>query len=326
MKNIQRFNMEIGGYFGLEQTIKINNGEYYPSLIALNTARNALVYIARARQIKRLYIPFYLCDSVSGVCDREGIDYSFYHIGKDFLPLFDIALGTDEYLYVVNYYGQLDNNQLFFLKNKYQRIIVDNVQAFFQPPLRGVDTIYSCRKWFGVPDGAYLSTNCFLKEELDVDNSDGRTKHLIGRIKDGAFAHYSEFKENDDFFKTLKLMSMSRFTHELLNNIDYKKIIDSRNDNFSFLHSKLKSINKLSLKAISGPFFYPLYVDNGEKIRKYLIDNNIYVPILWPNVINVKESDYAKNIIPIPCDQRYSKEEMLFISSLIFSIINSSNE
>lgn len=39
--------MEIGGYFGLEPLI---SNEYYKDLIALNTARNALLFILKARK------------------------------------------------------------------------------------------------------------------------------------------------------------------------------------------------------------------------------------------------------------------------------------
>ena len=63
---------EIGGYFGLEE---FAGKEYYPDLVALNNARNALVYLIRARGVKKLFIPYFLCDSVSSVCDREGCRY-----------------------------------------------------------------------------------------------------------------------------------------------------------------------------------------------------------------------------------------------------------
>ena len=76
---------EIGGYFGFEELI---HKEYYPSLIALNTARSALLYVLKARGIRKLYIPFYLCSSVSSMLDREGYEYEFYHVGKDFMPEF----------------------------------------------------------------------------------------------------------------------------------------------------------------------------------------------------------------------------------------------
>ena len=316
-------NKEIGGYFGLEQTIKKGNGEYYPTLIALNTSRNALVYVLKARNVKKLYIPYYLCDSISSVCDREGYSYDYYHIGTDFLPNFDKQLDYDEYLYVVNYFGQLDNKTIIELKDKYRNIIVDNVQAFFQKPIDGIDTIYSCRKWFGVPDGAYLSTDCFFEEELEIDNSENRTKHLIGRIRDGAAAHYNEFKENDSSFKTLKLMDMSDLTHRLLNDIDYERIIDIRNNNFHYLHGKLRTINAIDVKILHAPFCYPLLIKNGFQIKKILAKYGIYIPTLWHNVVDCIgiEGEYAKNILPIPVDQRYEKSDIFYLVETIKQLI-----
>lgn len=38
----------------------------------------------------------------------------------------------DEYVYIVNYYGQFNNFQLSKYKKEYKNIIIDNVQAFFK--------------------------------------------------------------------------------------------------------------------------------------------------------------------------------------------------
>lgn len=86
---------EIGGYFGLEQLI---NQEYYSDLIALNNARNALLYTLKAKKIKKLYIPYFLCASISLLCESQGYLYEFYHIGEDFMPIFDKMLHNDEYI------------------------------------------------------------------------------------------------------------------------------------------------------------------------------------------------------------------------------------
>ena len=147
--------MEIGGYFEFENLI---HKEFYPELIALNTARNAVAYLIKAKGIKKIYIPNYLCDAIFRVCERERCEYEFYEIGADFQPLFDKNLQEDEWLYIVNYYGQVSNE--VELKNHYNRIIYDNAHAFFRKPVDGIETIYSCRKFFGVPDGAYLSSDC----------------------------------------------------------------------------------------------------------------------------------------------------------------------
>lgn len=310
---------EIGGYFGLEQTK--GDKEFYNNLISLNTARNALVYLVKAKGISKLYIPYYLCDSISCVLDREFIKYDFYHINDSFFPILDYTLHSDEYIYIVNYYGLLSNEEVIELKNKYHNVILDNTHSFFQEPLDNVDTIYSCRKFFGVPDGAYLSTNIKLNESLDVDDSSERMKHIFGRVKDGASVHYNEFKETDDSFYNLNLKYMSNLTHSLLKNIDYDYVIKTRKSNFTFLNKKLNLINKIDVSNVDIPFAYPLYLSNGINIRKELIKEKIYIPTLWPNVIGIGgiEEDYAMNILPIPCDQRYDFKDMDFIASLILN-------
>lgn len=315
---------EIGGYFGLEQLI---NNEYHKGLVAINTARNALLYVLKARKIKKLFIPFFLCDSVSKICKRGGFSFEYYGVNFKFLPKLEKRLNKDEYVYVVNYYGQLDNNYLVKLAEKYHgRIIVDNVQAFYQRPVDDIDTIYSCRKFFGVPDGAYLSTNCSLQSELETDVSSKRMKHLLGRFEtEMASVFYSEFKKNDESFDELELMTMSKITHNILGAIDYEKTRMARERNFQFLHGFLSTKNKLDIKIPIAPYAYPFYCENGIKVRKMLSDKNIYVPTLWPNVLsseNEVAKDYAGNILPLPCDQRYTLVDMQLVVSEVLKCLN----
>lgn len=302
---------EIGGYLGLEQFV---HHEYYSNLISLNNARNALLYILKARTIRKLYIPYFLCDSVSELCDREGYSYEFYHIDNCFQPIFEQTLAPNEYLYIVNYYGQIDNSQIAALKGRYQRIIVDNVQAFFQQPLDGIDTIYSCRKFFGVPDGAYLSTSAVLETDLPEDISKDRMRHLLGRFEGKcASDYYEDFKLANYAFSELELRTMSRLTHNLLGAIDYYGAKQKRERNYAFLNAHLKSCNKLVLKDAVGPYAYPFYCNNGIEVKRKLAEKKIYVPTLWPNVRNLEgtlEKDYAENILPLPCDQRYDFDDM----------------
>lgn len=311
---------EIGGYFGLEPLI---SNEYYPDLIALNNARNALLYLLKSTNIKKLYIPYFLCDSVSGICDREGYSYEYYNIGQDFLPIFDQHLDNGEYIYVVNYYGQLNNSMVQMLQKRHGNIIFDNVQAFFQRPVKGIDTLYSCRKFFGVPDGAYLATDALLDEPLTQDVSKDRMKHVLGRYEhDCASDYYADFKTNDDSFVGLELRSMSKLTHNILGAIDYQRVIAKRNQNWIALHDALGKINKLSLTMPNGPYMYPFYHENGMEIKKKLAQKRIFVPTLWPNVLDFNdcelEKDYAQNILPLPVDQRYDAEDMKRIIQKIF--------
>lgn len=314
---------EIGGYLELDNYL---GEEYHPPQYALNCGRNALVFLFESRKIRKLYLPYYLCDSVSEVCEKYSIPVEYYHIDRLFFPLFDRTLGEREYLYIVNYYGQITNQQIINWHQKYERLIVDNAQAFFQMPVAGVDTIYSCRKFFGVPDGAYLYTDSIIDRELDTDLSYNRMSFLLGRYEKEASEFYSEYIKNNQVFQNEPLKKMSKLTHNLLRAIDYNQIMKRRTANFRILHKNLSFINDLSLVTPEGAFMYPLLVKNGIEIRKKLLGFKIYIPSLWPNVLITTEADnierdMASRMLPIPCDQRYFSNDLEYMVSKILDCI-----
>ena len=303
---------EIGGYFELEQLI---DRPYHNNAICLNTASNALIYLIKTRKIKKVFIPSFLCDSISNALKKHSVEYGIYHITEDFFPDFNQKLGKDEYLYIVNFYGQIKNDHIKTLKEKYFKIILDNTQAFFQKPIMGIDTIYSCRKFFGVPDGSYLAAEIILKEKFETGISKDKMKHILGRFEGNASDYYSDFKKNEDYLGNEPIKLMSKLTKNLMGSVDYQKVIAKRNENFNYLHEKLRDQNQLELSVPTGPFAYPFYSENASGIRKELVEKKIYLPVLWPNVLENQEASklerrYAEYILPIPCDQRYDSEEM----------------
>jgi hypothetical protein len=313
---------EIGGYLGLEY---FSGEEYHQGLVALNNGRNALACLLKARNIERLYIPYFLCNSVSDVCGREGVAVSYYSIDRHFHPVFDRKLAKHEYLYIVNYYGQITNEQIIAWKEEYKNVIVDNVQSFFQRPVNGVDTVYSCRKFFGVPDGGYLSTDISVTDQLEKDVSKDRMKHILGRFEGCASDYYSDFKANDRSFVDLPPRKMSDLTHNLLRAVDYDGARNRRNDNFRILDLALAQYNALELRFPDGPYCYPFYCENGMELKKQLAEKKIYIATLWPNVLKMQDTlakDFSENILPIPCDQRYDKNDMLRIIEEVMKCIS----
>lgn len=301
---------EIGGYFGLE---RFSGKEYHHDAVAVNTGRNALLYILKARGVKKLYIPAFLCDTVSALCLREGYPFEEYAVGEDFLPRFDRTLGDGEWLYIVNYYGQLSNDCIAAYKAKYDRVIADYVQAFFQAPAPGVDTVYSCRKFFGVPDGGYAATDAQWEGALPTDSSKDRMTHVLGRCEESGSAYYATFQENEETYYDLPLAKMSPLTQNLLRAVDYAAVCDARTRNFEQLHRALGEQNRLALHLPTGAYAYPFYCENAVAVRRALAAQHIYVPTLWPTLsanATPTERDYAQNILPLPCDQRYDAEDM----------------
>lgn len=305
---------EIGGYLELD-TYKLPM--LHENAIALNCGRNCLAYLIKARKITKIKVPYFMCDSVFEVCEKYGAKVSFYHIDKYFKPL-NIDLAEDEWLYVMNYYGQLTSAELTRLKDSCGRIIVDNAHAYFDMPIPDIDTLYTCRKFFGVADGAFLYSNSRLDEDLRTDESFDRMIFLLGRFERTASEFYGYYQENNNRFADEPIKRMSKLTNNLLHGIDYSFVKQRRTENFRQYHISLREINELKIQMSGGAFAYPLLIKNGALIRKALQQKKIYIPTLWPNVVCDMPKDsleyrFANDILPLPCDQRYGTEEIQYI-------------
>ena len=309
---------EIGGYLELE----LNRGHMlYENGIHLNCGRNALAYLLIAKGISKIWLPYFLCDSVINICKKYGVEIGFYHIDEQWLPK-NLHLKSNDWLYIVNYYGQIETNMLLYLADKFKRVIVDNAQAYFDAPLEGIGTLYTCRKFFGVPDGAILFTDSVITENIFDDESFERIRFVLGRFERNAGEFYEEASSNNDFFDNEPIKRMSKLTENLLHGIDYQFVKDRRTENFALLHEKLGALNELKVKLIEGAFMYPFMVENAQTVKKKLLEHKIYIPTLWPNVVRDLPHDWwewrlANNVLPLPCDQRYGIEEMDYIVNRI---------
>ena len=84
-------------------------GELYPEAIRLNSGRSCLEYILKARKYKKVWLPYYTCDAILQPITRNGLDYEFYHIDKDFHIADKINLGKEEVLVYTDYFGLKDD-------------------------------------------------------------------------------------------------------------------------------------------------------------------------------------------------------------------------
>lgn len=304
----------IGGFLELE----LKPGEeYHRDAIRLNTGRNAFKYILRVRHYQKVYIPYYTCDAMLEPILNLKLEYEFYSIDKNFRPVFKFREMEENAVFVfTNYFGLCDNIVEAVYK-ECKNLIIDNAQAFFSLPIKGVDTFYSARKFFGVPDGAYLYTNKRLNKQLKTDTSYLRFEHLLGRIDVGAEEFYTSFKKNDQELGGQPIKTMSNLTQRLMQSIDYQYIAEKRKQNYNFLHRELESLNKLKLGSVTNsiPMFYPFLIEDGWQVKKRLIENKIFVANYWSNVLDWTDEEtfenyLTNNLIPLPIDQRYGRKEM----------------
>lgn len=314
---------EFGGFLELEINQK---KEYHSKAIKLNSGRNALKYILMARKFRKIYLPYFICDGIIQSVRQAGVEFDFYYLDVDFQPLFFKKLLMDEALLVVDYFG-IHISKLIELTQKYHNLIVDNSQAFFAKPVDCVETFYSPRKFFGVPDGAYLYTATGAPRNLEMDFSHDRCNHLLKRMDINAEAAYQDFQQNEINISLQPLKQMSLLTQILLSGIDYKETCSVRNNNFLFLQENLAEINELKLDFVelNGPLAYPLMIRN-KSLRERLRENKIFIPIYWREVLPRVEADsfethWVNYLLPLPIDQRYSEADMKYIVERIFSAL-----
>lgn len=213
------------------------------------------------------------------------------------------------------------------ISQKHKNTIIDNAQAFYAEAVEGLDTIYTCRKFFGVPDGGYLYTTCEQEKGLSQDESHERIGFLVGRFERSAHDFYGAYRENEEKIDVLPLKSMSKITHNLLRSIDYENAAKIREENFEHLHYLLKNKNLLNVRLPRGPYMYPFLTENGAALREKLQKEQIYIPLLWPNVkqnLHSTDMEYrlSDNILPLPCDQRYGRDDMDYIVEQLIRLEN----
>lgn len=314
---------DIGGYFELENRFE---AEYYPELVRLNTGRNCLEYILKARGYRKIYLPEYSCTALMEPIYKLGIEFEKYPITINLQPKQIEAVKDDECFLAINYFG-LKGKYITDLTRRQNNLIIDNTQAFFEAPLKGFDTFYSTRKFFGVADGAYLSTDYKPFKEFEQEMSWERSEHLLRRLENGAVDGYKAFLKNEQYLSGKDIRLMSDLTYRILCSVNYSSAKNRRNRNFQYLHLKLQDINGLTFNdaEIEGPMVYPLYVED-ENLRKQLIEEKVFVASYWPNVLeecNPDSLEYkmAKYLLPLPVDQRYGLLDMDRICKAIYNCI-----
>lgn len=320
--------MEIGSFIELDL---LNTGEFYAdkNVLRLNAARAGIFHACTIYNVRKIYLPYYQCPIVNSFLKKKGIEAVFYNIDKEFKPLINRNENDSAFL-IVNYFGILSTDYIQLLAQNYRNVIVDNAPAFYSKPTTDTISVYSPRKFFGVPDGCYVITDKVVtKPDYLKDFSSDTAVFLFKRIERGCNAVYVERMKNEERIDNSDIMQMSDLTKALLNGINYNKIAEIRKINFFTAHDLYKDINLIDpLQFIDNdcvPMVYPLVIENLE-IVKYLVENKVYTGRWWNSVLKNADSNnfetfISKYMIPLPIDQRYSEKEIKYIAQLIFNFI-----
>lgn len=313
-----------GGFIPLDH---LKGEEWYGGMYRFNLGRTAIRFLVQEKGFQTIYLPCYLCDSLDQGLQKSGVKISRYHLTDKLLPEesdLPQQITDKEAVLLVNYFGLLEEGDIRFYKEKYRNLIVDNTQAFYAEPVEGVDTVYTCRKWFGVADGAYLYTDLSSEayDRLPVDGSAKRMEHLLLKYEDENGDYYEAYSGIEESFQFAEIKRMSPITQNLMCGMDYERIARKRKENYAVLQETFDKINVLPWEQKEGtvPFMYPLYCEKAAELRKVLRESRCFLPLLWPNVLELEscwEKQLAENLLLLPCDQRYTQKDMEQLAELI---------
>lgn len=309
----------IGGYFEWEFPSAKN--EHYSELGKVNSGRSAFAALLRIGKFNKVFMPHYICDSMHAVAKKEGIECELYKIDKNLNPVAVPKLNEGEVFFVVNYFG-LKSNKILELDRAGMSLIVDNVQSFFQSPLGNTRSLYSPRKFFGVPDGGYYWAGEDKFLTLPRTNSSESCGHLLVRFESGPEAGYETYLKNEDWIRKQPLMEMSKISQGILSSIDYQGIRQRRDQNFEYLHRELGAFNELELGDASVPALAYPFVTSKPGLREKLIGEKIFVAQYWPEIFKrcspeSNEWFLADHLIPLPMDQRYNSGDLVRVVELV---------
>lgn len=305
----------MGGYFEMET--RSGEGLPHPGAVWFQSGRAALLALLQVCAPARVWAPHYLCSSVTDTIRQAGAGLVRYHIDAALHIAEDIRLEDGDLLLVVNYFGVRDA-YVRSLMTKFDRrkMVIDCTQSLFSAPFDCLATIYSPRKFVGVPDGGALVSS--LAVPLPETQDEGSYERLLPLIKRLAFSPEAGFAENRCAQQKLEgqaPMRMSSLTRHLLAGLDYPGIAAARKRNFASLHAFFGMDNALELDAreITAPMCYP-FLAPCSGFSEFLIRQRIFVPRYWPEVDALPgweiERYLVDHIVPLPCDQRYGEAEM----------------
>lgn len=331
-----KHNSVIGGLFGLESKL-LPKHVAPPFLIGRNVflvnARSGIRLLVNQLRPPQVWIPSYLCHTISSAIDPKMTVISFYEVDYDLTVRSDqwvSEVKSGDLVLFIDYFGfSYDRRLAGLVKEKGAWVLEDACQALLSSQVGGAPSdfvLFSLRKWIGVPDGGILR----LPEGFPLDGISLEAPANTWWLKilhatllrrefdDGLTVRdwFKLFREAEDAAPTGHY-AMSQLSRAIIeNSVDYSIIVERRRDNYRTLLTRLASHAIFpSLERDVVPLGFPVRVAKRDAVRQALFEKQIYPPVHWA-IEGVVPPEYegshrlAGRIMTLPCDQRYGPEDM----------------
>ncbi len=334
--------MEIGSeYWKYEGNLNCNNSNFWNfgkdnKFVLLG--RTAIYYVLKNiclnNNIQKVYFPSYSCTSMEQPFIDLGIEIEYYDVYYNNGLKYNINLEEEcDIFFAMNYFGYSSTNMdkcIKHFKQKGKIIIEDITHSILSEKKYSENSDYligSLRKWFPIASGG-IAVNLNSKFSLDLNKNPNKEmidikskamenkKDYINQKIDNKSEFLNQYSESGKILeKDYKNYSIDEASLKILMGIDIGEIIKTRIENAKVIYEKLK--NKSEIKFLINEFnekdgllFVPIMLKKEIRndLRKYLIDNQVYLPIHWPSEVN--KNNVVEQELSLICDQRYTKVQI----------------
>lgn len=296
-----------------------------------------------------LLVPAYICHSVLGAVRGEGIVPLFYGIAGDFhLEIDRLSCFDCDAILLVDFFG-INSAQNEVLSDNLvlrgYRVLHDISHSLLAPlqrvPKERHSYVASIRKTLPLSDGGLLLALADLSSIADslvkADAPHATRRATAMMIKSIWLARLSGVKLpfRELFLESESMLdadgqcySISAMSAVLVSCINAESTAYARRQNYQSLLANAAdwpmSVKPVfeHLPAGDVPLGFPIFCSERDSLQRFLIENRVYPPIHWPLspeiTIRHPESEHiSRHILTIPCDQRYTADDMQYISKLI---------
>ena len=307
-----------------------------------------LLDIMRDRQIRKVLLPSYCCDSMIDPFRKYKIEVEFYDVSIHKLNAglnIELTIPREiDLVYCCNYFGyqiEFPKSELKIFKENGGIILEDITHSLFQfQPLHLESDYYvaSIRKWGPVLSGGLCCkkkgsfaeieltkpSQCYQKSKM---NAMRMKAFYLKDVLDGKKKEYLELFQqcNKELAESYSRKKIDDISLTILNQWDgeyVKQIRRIRQNNSRILHDEIKEIEGIrtlfDLQEGDCPLFVPIICEQGrDALRKKMIDERIYCPVHWPRPTEHCKSSLYDVELSLVCDQRYSEIDMQHMCEVI---------
>lgn len=296
----------------------------FPHQAAFANARSALAALLRLHQVRRVWLPAYVCGAVAEAAAAAGVAARYYGVSMRLEPdcsALDQDLAPGDAIVIVAYFGRPPDQAWRDLIARQPEVLFveDRAQALAAGEASQAGAvIYSPRKLLGVGDGGVLFARGPLPAPVGVADDelwapqDGRATDPDGHTPQ---RWRPLFTAAEEAMNTSPAPATAR-TLAALRSTSIEPIADARRANWRMLADALAPWALWRETAPRfAPLAFPILTADAPLAVAALAERRIWAPRHWASLPSDPAAfpdahRLAAACVSLPLDQRYGPEEM----------------